>query len=77
MTASTLRLGAGVDRLVKAALARDPGFVHPDFVDHPAFVIRDGKPRQARIVGAIRRSGADYSDHRFRSLMSIRQEQPS
>lgn len=58
---TTLGFGPGVDQSVKDALARDPEFVHPDFVDRTAWVIRDGQPREARIVGAVRRGGADYT----------------
>lgn len=58
---TTLRFGSGVDKSVKDALARDPEFVHPEFVDRTAWVIRDGRPREARIVGAVRRGGPDYT----------------
>ncbi len=62
MTAnSTLRFGSDVDQSVRDALAANPSFVHPDFIDRPAWVIRNGMPRQARIVGAVRGSSADYT----------------
>lgn len=60
-TNSTLRFGSDVDQSVRDALTANPSFVHPDFRDRPAWVIRNGMPRQARIVGAVRRGSADYA----------------
>lgn len=49
-----IRYGTNVDQSVRDALTADPGFSHPDYADHTAWIIRDGYPCEARIVGVVR-----------------------
>lgn len=63
-----VRFGTGVDASVREALAADPGFVHPEYASHPAWVLRDGTPQVARIVEVERVSAADPTATRFAVL---------
>ncbi len=48
--------GADVDASVRQALTADANFVHPEFVDRPAWIIRDGLPVAVPVVGRISRA---------------------
>lgn len=63
-----LQFTAGVDQSVRDALTADPNFVHPDFTDRPAWVLRSGSPRRTRIVGATRRGSFDHTIIGFDTL---------
>lgn len=48
--------GSDVDASVRHALTADANFVHPEFVDRPAWIIRDGLPVVVPVVGRISRA---------------------
>lgn len=48
--------GSDVDASVRQALMTDADFVHPEFVDRPAWIIRDGAPIAVPVVGRVSRA---------------------
>lgn len=48
--------GSDVDASVRQALTADADFIHPEFVDRPAWIIRDGSPVAVPVAGRISRA---------------------
>jgi len=48
--------GSDVDASVRQALTADANFVHPEFVDRPVWIIRDGSEVAVPVVGRVSRA---------------------